>query len=391
MGGLGKRVFVIGTRGFPHVQGGVERHCEELYPRLGARGYSITVFRRRPYVQPAPPDEPFTNVTFVDLWCPRVQGAEALYHSVVAALYAIVRRPALVHVHNIGPGLVVPLLRLFGLRVLVTYHTKNYEHDKWGPLGRALLRLGESVTLNLSHYVIFVSKVVMENMGERAKRPHSYIPNGVAPPALDASDCPLEAYGLREGRYLLAVGRLTREKGFDILLEAFRGVKTDWNLVIVGGADHETDHSRALREAAHRDPRVVMPGPLFGEDLAGLYRHAGCFALPSRAEAMPIALLEAFSYGLPTVMSDLAVSAAVAEGQPFARTFAQGSAADLVAVLEQALSDEAFLASGRNASTFVMQRYNWDSVADETATAYDRVVGVHVTQPAADGRSDGDN
>ena len=37
------KVFVTGTRGIPGVMGGVETHCENLYPRLAAKGYDITV------------------------------------------------------------------------------------------------------------------------------------------------------------------------------------------------------------------------------------------------------------------------------------------------------------------------------------------------------------
>ena len=47
-------IAVVGTRGFPDVQGGVERHCEELYTRLAAHGVDILVFTRSPYVPDAP-------------------------------------------------------------------------------------------------------------------------------------------------------------------------------------------------------------------------------------------------------------------------------------------------------------------------------------------------
>jgi len=44
------KVCVIGTRGFPDVQGGVEKHCEGLYPRLVKLGVTVEVFTRTPYI-----------------------------------------------------------------------------------------------------------------------------------------------------------------------------------------------------------------------------------------------------------------------------------------------------------------------------------------------------
>jgi len=45
------KIVVLGTRGFPNVQGGVEAHCENLYPRLVKLGYEVIVFGRAPYLE----------------------------------------------------------------------------------------------------------------------------------------------------------------------------------------------------------------------------------------------------------------------------------------------------------------------------------------------------
>ena len=45
------RIAVLGTRGIPGVMGGVETHCQELYPRLVAKGHSVTLFARKGYVR----------------------------------------------------------------------------------------------------------------------------------------------------------------------------------------------------------------------------------------------------------------------------------------------------------------------------------------------------
>ena len=57
------RIDVIGTRGFPGIQGGVERHCERLYPQM--KGVSVRVFRRKPYVKTL--QSQYSGISFTDL------------------------------------------------------------------------------------------------------------------------------------------------------------------------------------------------------------------------------------------------------------------------------------------------------------------------------------
>lgn len=152
------KIAVIGTRGFPGIQGGVEKHCEMLYPILAKAGNKIIVFRRKPYLNQQQSKFKFENIRFIDLWCPTRQSLEAIAHSFTSAFICFFIRPDIVVVHNIGPGLVIPLLKIGGLTVALTYHSPNYEHSKWGFIARAMLRLGEFFTRYLADLVILVSQ-----------------------------------------------------------------------------------------------------------------------------------------------------------------------------------------------------------------------------------------
>jgi hypothetical protein len=74
-------IYVAGTRGFPDIQGGVEKHCEILYPLIASGKFKITVFRRKPYV--ISKDKTFSNIRFIDLPSTRIQGFEAFYHTLL--------------------------------------------------------------------------------------------------------------------------------------------------------------------------------------------------------------------------------------------------------------------------------------------------------------------
>ena len=104
------------------------------------------------------------------------------------------------------------------------------------------------------------------------------------------------------GPTILFVGRLHHQKGLDLLLHAFAAMNTStWHLSIIG----EGAQLGALKDMSKQlgiFTRTHFLGAL--QDPAPYYRSADIFALPSRHEGMPNALLEAMCYGLPVVVSD---------------------------------------------------------------------------------------
>jgi starch synthase len=299
------RIAVLGTRGIPEVMGGVETHCQALYPRLAEKGHRITLFARKGYVQ----DTPYTyqGVQIKPIWTPRKKSLEAICHTLLCILHIARYRDEfdLVHIHAIGPGLMVPLARVLGLKVVITHHGPDYCRQKWGMVAKLMLRLGEVLGCRRANKVITVSQHIKALVGKHCRGKVSYIPNGVPlPKILDAGEQLLK-WGLVPKRYIFAVGRLVPEKGFHDLISAFSGLATDWPLVIAGDADHEDVYSKALKNQAGNTPRVVMVGFVKGIQLAELFSNAGLFVLPSYHEGLPIALLEALSYDLPVLASDI--------------------------------------------------------------------------------------
>ena len=305
------KICVIGLRGIPGIMGGVEAHCEQLFPRLKALRpeYDISIVGRRPYVTTGPFD--FNGVRVVPLPAMRSKYFEAISNTTVAVLYArFVLGAGLLHIHNIGPALLGPLARLLGMKLVVTYHSKNFEHAKWNRIAKAVLRLGEWCTVKAAHRVIVISRSVTEDLKRRYPRSSekfTFIPNGATEFPAAANDnydrFLLDNFGLAKGRYALAVGRLVPEKSFHSLIDAYKAADPDFKLVIAGKADHEDEYSRALlREAGDK---ICFTGFQGQRELGALYRNASLFVLPSTHEGLPIAALEAASLDVPVLLSDI--------------------------------------------------------------------------------------
>jgi glycosyltransferase involved in cell wall biosynthesis len=365
-------IMVLGLRGFPDVQGGVETHCQHLFPKIAALDFNVTVITRSPY-QPKQLDR-WQGVRFVNLWAPKTKSLEALVHSVLGVLYAAIRRPDILHIQAIGPALVTPLARLFGLKVVVTHHGPDYDRQKWGKLARWSLRSGEWLGMRLAQARIVISKTIQTLVKEKHNVSAVLIPNGVILPNLSAEHAVLNELSLTPQRYVLLVSRLVPEKRHLDLLEAFQAVSLPgWKLVFVGASDHPDAYVQGLLERAAGFPNVVIAGFRRGAELAALYSHAGLFVLPSSHEGLPIALLEALSYGLPAIASDIPANLEV--NLPANHYFSLGDKGAIAQKLIEFSKKELTIDEREQIRSTVIARFNWDAIAHQTAAVYQTCLG----------------
>lgn len=364
------KIFVTGTRGIPDIPGGVEKHCQELYPRLVSEGHEVTLATRTPYVEKRL--DSWSGVHLSHIFAPRKKSLEAIVHTFLALLKARMVSPDIVHVHAIGPAIMVPFARLLGLKVVVTNHGPDYDRQKWGRAAKFVLRLGEKLGGIFANEVIVISNVIADIIRRRCGRKSNLIYNGVPlPEKSQATDC-LRKRGIVAGNYILAVARFVPEKGLHDLIEAFRGIEGNVQLVVAGDADHESDYSRNLKAMAKSDPRIILTGYITGEDLNQVYSHARLFVLPSYHEGLPICLLEAMSYGLPVVVSDIPANKEVE--LPSDRFFNCGNTDELRNTLEKLLEKNLTIEEKYLIQKQILEKYNWDLIAKQTVSIYEKAL-----------------
>lgn len=364
------KIFVTGTRGIPDIPGGVEKHCQELYPRIVSSGHEVILSTRTPYVNNQQPC--WGGVRLCHIFAPHKKSFEAIVHTFLAIMQARQEKADILHIHAVGPSLMVPFARLLGLRVVMTNHGPDYDRDTWGMGARSMLRFGEYLGGRFANEVIVISTAIAGIVKERCGRESNLIYNGVPIPEKSSRTDFLEGLGVRPGRYLLAVARFVPEKGLHDLLAAFKGIEGDYQLVIAGDADHETEYSRSLKRIASEDNRVVLTGYITGEVLNQVFSHARLFVLPSYHEGLPIALLEAMSYGLPVVVSDIPANREVdlVADSFFTCGDVQKLRRKLVDVLGSGLTD----GDGADYRAHIVEKYNWEKIAKQTIAVYDKTL-----------------
>lgn len=185
---------------------------------------------------------------------------------------------------------VLTLLATTGLPVPVVVSERN--NPALQPFG-AFWKLVQHRLYPRAFGLVTMTKGALDYFPERMRSRGWVIANAV--------DLPGDWQKRRGNNILTAVGRLTRQKGFDLLIEAFARIASrhpEWKLVIWGEGD-DRKSLEALRDALDMTDRVELPGVT---QRPGLWvETADVFVLSSRYEGWGIVLLEAMASGLPVV------------------------------------------------------------------------------------------
>jgi glycosyltransferase involved in cell wall biosynthesis len=362
--------MVLGLRGVIDVQGGIETHARRLYPLLVRLGCDIEVVQRSPYFPLDRRRQEWRGLTLTYLWSPRTRIVETAVHTLLGVVYAAFKRPDVLHLHAVGPGLLAPLARLFGLRVVITHHGADYEREKWGPVAKALLRAGERLGIGFAHRPIVVSPALKEAVESRYGIGATLIPNGAPLATPKRTREVLTRFDLTARRYVLCVARLDPGKRQLDLIAAFQSAALEgWKLVIVGEFQAGDRYCEELAACAARDPNIVLTGYQSGVALHELYSHAGLFVLPSAGEGHPIALLEAAVYEVPLLAS--AIPANLALPLPRDCYFPVGDTRALASQLKANSHGAATQRARRRAlHVDVRARYSWRRAAELTRSVY---------------------
>ena len=141
----------------------------------------------------------------------------------------------------------------------------------------------------------------------------------------------------------------------------------------MGRADHEDRYSIDFKEKAVKNSDIILTGFLTGMPLQELYSHAGLFVLPSYYEGLPIVLLEALSYGLSCIASDIPANRSVGLLSDD-RFFKPGDVSSLAKKIEEFFNKPLTEEEKRKQINNIAEKYNWEKIAERTLKVYKNLV-----------------
>jgi glycosyltransferase involved in cell wall biosynthesis len=349
------RIAILGTRGIPANYGGFETFAEELSIRLAARGHDVVVYcrERHDFAE-------YRGVRLVSLPTIHHKYFDTLAHTFLSTLHLLGHRADAALYCNAANAVFTILPRLFGIPVALNVDGIERKRRKWNVFARMWYQGSEYLATFFPNSFVSDAEVIREYYEQRYNKASLFIPYGADPERAATQDA-LSRLGLAPFQYFLYVSRMEPENRALEVREAFEQVPTAMKLALIGDAPHAEEYIRQVRDT--RDPRVVIPGAIYGLG----YRELGswCFAYIHATEVGGThpALIEAMGRGSLVVYLDTPENSEVCGDAGLPYQDGAGLAARIREVLE--MTEPECVRYREKAAARAKERYDWDAVTTQ--------------------------
>ncbi|RLE91636.1 MAG: glycosyltransferase family 1 protein [Thermoprotei archaeon] len=327
--------------------GGIASHVSELATLLKERGFYVKIVSAE--------NTPIVNIK-------GLKNSSFAFFSVFHPY--LMKEYDIAHAHNLPS--IIPLRFARAQAKILTLHG-IYSKQISFLYGRIFGRIAEIVEKKMLTWIdgiTAISKSVKkyyEALGLKVE----YIPN-----AVNIHKLPKEVTKLYDNQ-IVYVGRLSKEKGVDILVKAFIKTKLDAHLLIVGKGPLEG----FLRKYAQKDKRIHYTGYLEHSKALSIIAGSDLLILPSLYEGLSTVILEAMALKTPVLASDISENKELIQHGETGFLFPKGSVEKLAFMIEYLLSKKDLLRKvSEKAYQLVLAEYTWDVVIEKYVDFYEKII-----------------
>lgn len=366
------KIAMIGHKHFMTREGGVERVVSVLAPEIKKMGNDVTVYDRYEIDKPYEKIKEKSGVAVK--YAPTLSYGflNAFLYSLSATILSLFQHFDVIHYHAIGPSAMIWIQKLFGRKVVVTVHGLDWKRSKWSGFASRYLKFGERIAVRYADEIIVLSESDKNYFMDKYNRKTVLIRNGVEKPVFKEPDM-IKNMNIKKGNYFLYLGRIVPEKNVDMLIHSFKNIKEKGyqglQLVIAGEISESNQYQANIKKMANQNKDIILTGFVDKDMTYELYSNCKAFVLPSNIEGMSIALLEALSYGIPCIASDIDENLAI--GGDFIFSFPSGDMNSLSARMEYVIPITGY---DTMQMQYIQSEFNWDEVVSQTISEYEKVI-----------------
>jgi len=324
-----------------------------LSVRLAARGHQLTVYCRERYPEPL-----YRGVRRVYLPTWRHKYFDTIAHTYLSTIHLLLHRQDAALYCNAANAIFTLWPRLTGIPVALNVDGLERNRKKWNRLAQAWYRMSEWLATWCPSRVVTDAEKIAEYYRERYGKASTFIPYGAEAGEVAGSEA-LDRLGLERGQYFLYVSRMEPENNALLVRQAFERTASELKLALIGDAPYADEYIGRVRDTS--DPRVVIPGAIYGNGYHQLQSNSFAYIHATEVGGTHPALIEAMGRGALVLYLNTPENAEVAQGVaiPFERD-------NLRQKLEEALalSDADQDDYRKRAVKRVLERYGWDAVTD---------------------------
>jgi glycosyltransferase involved in cell wall biosynthesis len=284
---------------------------------------------------------------------------DTLVHTFLSTIHLIFHRADVALYCNAANAIFTFWPRIFGIPTALNVDGLERHRKKWNQLAKTWYLISERLATFCPNVVVTDAGKIAEYYLDRYGKHSEFIPYGAELGKLETAGV-LDQLGLERGRYILYVSRMEPENNALLVREAFEKLNTQMKLALIGDAPYAEQYIQHVR--ATKDPRVLMPGAIYGRGYHELLSHCYAYIHATEVGGTHPALIEAMGRGAVVLYLDTPENAEVASGAgiPF-------EAGDLAAKLDLVLAmpEAERVEWGRRAMERVAERYSWDRVTEE--------------------------
>jgi glycosyltransferase involved in cell wall biosynthesis len=350
------KIAILGTRGIPARYGGFETLADQLSRRLVERGHSVTVYCRKPFTNPK--DVFDHRVRRIVLPTLSSKYFDTLFHTFISTMHVIFTDAEVVLICNVANSPFAWIPRLVGKPTALNVDGLDRKRRKWNFVGQWFLHFCEILSAFTPTRIVTDARAIQDYYWRRYRKRSDMIAYGAELPNTSNH---LGDFGLSSRRYILYVARLEPENNPELVITAYRGLGTDWPLVIVGGNPYQPAYVRELQSLA--DNRVIFTGSAYGDGYWSLQKNAGVFVFAGEIGGVHPALVEAMAAGNAVLYLDTPANRETTRdcGIPF-----HSEERDLATKLEQLIAAPEQVEELRQRAKIVaLEAYSWDGVVDQ--------------------------
>ncbi len=359
------KIAIVGTRGIPNRYGGFEQFAEKVSSQFADRGHEVTVYCRKPFTKP---DDVYDRrIKRVIVPTILQKHLDTWSSGLLSSVHVTFSDNDVVLMCNVANSPFAWIPRLFGKPVVLNVDGLDRRRGKWNAFGQAALHVCEWMSTFTPSRVVTDAKPIHDYYRQRYGKDSTVIGYGSDVPP---GELKVDRFNLVPGRYVLYVSRLEPENNPELVLAAWRKVRTDWPFVMVGDNRYDSGYLERLRPEA--DERVKFLGAIYDEGYWALQKNAGVFVFACEVGGVHPALIEAMAaenavlYLASPENNETAGDAAIRYTK---------SADDLAAKLQRLLDDpaERQLWAAR-AFERAQKLYRWDAVAKRYEQLFEQVL-----------------
>jgi glycosyltransferase involved in cell wall biosynthesis len=359
-----KSIAVIGIRGLPANYGGLETCAEEVTHRWVRQGNDVRVYCRKSRYSEQPAE--IDGVKLVYTWSVNTKSLDTISHTFFSIVHLLFTgsRYKYVHLYNTGNAIFIPLLKLFGKKVVLSGDGVEWRREKWGALAKGVHKTGERIAVRWADKIVVDNAEVGHYYTNKYQVETAEIAYGANDLQADSARTQelLQQYELTANQYFLFVGRLAPEKGVHNLIAAYRQLNTSWPLVIIGDDANGGEYRDSLFAQAADDIRFL--GFVYNSDYEQLLLHAYLYISASELEGTSPSLVSAMGAGVCALVNGIEENIATTKGA--ACLYQKNSQQDMVHSWQQLIDEPGraaeFATKGR---ACVEQHYRWDTIASK--------------------------